>query len=628
MQSVARPSTAGLRGAYSEGNLTDLEMYGTGVEGLRGMGGSAPWLVNNKSTRLNAAQNKYLQSNSSIFGDDSGHHAIKVQRSRQTMQDLQKQMTEREEAKRWAEAEEQRLYAAMNVSTAANPSPGRMRDTADIVEDTGSFYGGYEGYGGSGGAYSTGGYGGGGGGAGAGYVPSVYGNYGAPRRPPRAHVSMTSDEVDVMRAEAAEQLRGDLQWQVQMKRQLEEERRQKEALEDRLVEENARQQQERMQREYQAELDQRRRKEEEQTKRRDAQLRQMELVQQRVEAEKREKMERARKLADLSEKTALPPQREDFGTDAKVIKPAGGADGGKGSKGPDRDEFDFDALKSDSAFLAAQKPNKFFDSPSMPVKVPTNTDIRKRPKPLTPATEAPRKANNRPTLAVPRLRKAQPNRPRTTLAIGGMMDTPAQPAGGQPPDAGPATLAVPPPRPHPGTMTLAPPAGLGDGWPPRAPPQASQPSLTQLYQKSPRQPAAPFDWRIRVEEPSQEEKRRLEQMSQKEIDQFQERNTDVMSQLTAMKTDLKTPRGGRDGRDGDRDSGYVPSHAQDPTRLTPGGETVPSVVPSGDKGEVDVMRVPTAKELPHKDTGNEGTFNPDDTSRTILRKFMEKKKRQ
>ncbi|XP_063846661.1 uncharacterized protein LOC135092231 isoform X4 [Scylla paramamosain] len=559
---VARPSTAGLRGAYSEGNLTDLEMYGTGVEGLRGMGGSAPWLVNNKSTRLNAAQNKYLQSNSSIFGDDSGHHAIKVQRSRQTMQDLQKQMTEREEAKRWAEAEEQRLYAAMNVSTAANPSPGRMRDTADIVEDTGSFYGGYEGYGGSGGAYSTGGYGGGGGGAGAGYVPSVYGNYGAPRRPPRAHVSMTSDEVDVMRAEAAEQLRGDLQWQVQMKRQLEEERRQKEALEDRLVEENARQQQERMQREYQAELDQRRRKEEEQTKRRDAQLRQMELVQQRVEAEKREKMERARKLADLSEKTALPPQREDFGTDAKVIKPAGGADGGKGSKGPDRDEFDFDALKSDSAFLAAQKPNKFFDSPSMPVKVPTNTDIRKRPKPLTPATEAPRKANNR------------------------------------------------------------------DGWPPRAPPQASQPSLTQLYQKSPRQPAAPFDWRIRVEEPSQEEKRRLEQMSQKEIDQFQERNTDVMSQLTAMKTDLKTPRGGRDGRDGDRDSGYVPSHAQDPTRLTPGGETVPSVVPSGDKGEVDVMRVPTAKELPHKDTGNEGTFNPDDTSRTILRKFMEKKKRQ
>ncbi|KAK8395871.1 hypothetical protein O3P69_005764 [Scylla paramamosain] len=480
------------------------------------------------------------------------------------MQDLQKQMTEREEAKRWAEAEEQRLYAAMNVSTAANPSPGRMRDTADIVEDTGSFYGGYEGYGGSGGAYSTGGYGGGGGGAGAGYVPSV----GSWRR------------------------RGG----------------RREALEDRLVEENARQQQERMQREYQAELDQRRRKEEEQTKRRDAQLRQMELVQQRVEAEKREKMERARKLADLSEKTALPPQREDFGTDAKVIKPAGGADGGKGSKGPDRDEFDFDALKSDSAFLAAQKPNKFFDSPSMPVKVPTNTDIRKRPKPLTPATEAPRKANNRPTLAVPRLRKAQPNRPRTTLAIGGMMDTPAQPAGGQPPDAGPATLAVPPPRPHPGTMTLAPPAGFGDGWPPRAPPQASQPSLTQLYQKSPRQPAAPFDWRIRVEEPSQEEKRRLEQMSQKEIDQFQERNTDVMSQLTAMKTDLKTPRGGRDGRDGDRDSGYVPSHAQDPTRLTPGGETVPSVVPSGDKGEVDVMRVPTAKELPHKDTGNEASL--------------------
>ncbi|KAK8395872.1 hypothetical protein O3P69_005765 [Scylla paramamosain] len=39
---VARPSTAGLRGAYSEGNLTDLEMYGTGVEGLRGMGDPLP----------------------------------------------------------------------------------------------------------------------------------------------------------------------------------------------------------------------------------------------------------------------------------------------------------------------------------------------------------------------------------------------------------------------------------------------------------------------------------------------------------------------------------------------------------------------------------------------------------
>ncbi|XP_045125470.1 centrosome and spindle pole-associated protein 1-like isoform X2 [Portunus trituberculatus] len=468
MQSVARPSTAGLRGSYSEGNLTDPEMYGTGVEGLRGMGGSAPWLVDNRNTRLNAAQNKYLQSNSSIFGDDRGHHAIKVQRSRQTMQDLQKQMAERAEAKRWEQEEEERLYAAMNVPTAVHPNPGLVRDTAAVVEDRGGYYGGYEDYGGG---YNIGDNLGGGG---NGYVPSGYGDYAVPRRPPRAHVSMTSDEVEVMRAEAADQLRGDLQWQVQMKKQLEEERRQKEALEDQLLEENARQQQERMQQEYQAELDQRRRKEEEQTRRRDAQLRQMDMMKQRMEAEKREKMERARRLADLSNNTAPPPPREDFGRDARQIKPAGGAGGGKGSKGSVKDEFGFDALKSDSAFLAAQKPNKFFDSPSMPVKVPTNNDIRKRPKPLTPATEAPRKANNR------------------------------------------------------------------DGWPPRAPPQAhQQSSLTPHYQQPNRHTAVPFDWKIQVDEPSQEEKRKLEQMSQREIGQFQERNTDVMSQLTALKTDLK-----------------------------------------------------------------------------------------
>ena len=58
-------------------------------------------------------------------------------------------------------------------------------------------------------------------------------------------------------------------------------------------------------------------------------MRQMEMAQQRIEAEKREKMDRARRLVDLSKNTAAAPPREDFGRDARVIKPAGGADEGK-----------------------------------------------------------------------------------------------------------------------------------------------------------------------------------------------------------------------------------------------------------------------------------------------------------
>lgn len=66
-----------------------------------------------------------------------------------------------------------------------------------------------------------------------------------------------------MNAARADQLRGELQWQVQMKRQLEEETKKKEALEDKLYEESVRRQQERMNQEYEAELHRKRKKEEE-----------------------------------------------------------------------------------------------------------------------------------------------------------------------------------------------------------------------------------------------------------------------------------------------------------------------------------------------------------------------------
>ena len=45
------------------------------------------------------------------------------------------------------------------------------------------------------------------------------------------------------------------------------------------------------------------------------------------------------------------------------------------------------------------------------------------------------------------------------------------------------------------------------------------------------------------------------------------------------------------------DSGYAPSHSED---------TSPPLVPSGDRENVDYMRIPTAKEPPGPTTAKEG----------------------
>ncbi|XP_071516590.1 uncharacterized protein [Panulirus ornatus] len=637
MQSVARPSSAGLRAARSEGNLPNAEMQGGGIEGLRGVGGSAPWLVDNRKTRLNAAQNRYIHTVSSIFGDESQRDAIRCQRGKQALADLQQQVLAREESKLREKAEERRLYDAMALPTTYDPSirdakrdPGErerqegampQQDTAAVVSDVGGYTGGsygggggsysvgggsygggggsYDGggsygggggsysggesygvgggsYGGGGGSYDGGGsYGGGGGsysggesygvgggsydGGGGSYgVGGSYdggggsysggesygvgggsydvgggsygvggGSYGAPtshnapgvggmRRLPRHHVSMTSDEREAVNAARADQLRGELQWQVQMKRQLDEEKRKKEALEDQLYEESIRRQQEKMNQEYEAELEKKRKKEEERNRRRDAQLRQMEMMHKQAEQERKDQLQRVRQLGEATASNPLPAT--DTGPDARTIHPA--------------------------------KQNQHTKRPNAPVKMAKGNEDRKRPKPLSPPpAEGHLRMNRGNTPGLARYhRKQQPHRPRTTLALGSLGGAPPTPAVRQPhqkPPAasvGPMTLAVP-------EASFAPGSNRGSG------------SDVGVHKQEVQSPGAlnkrlgeeqkrhgegghvlrevPFDWKIKISEPSQEQKLNIEHMSQEEIKQFQENNRDLLSQLLAMKTDLR-----------------------------------------------------------------------------------------
>ncbi|XP_063599663.1 keratin, type II cytoskeletal 1-like [Penaeus indicus] len=194
---LARPSTAGLRSTLSDGNL-NRDMYDDG------------WINN---ARFRAAQNKYLATTSSIFDNSGTRDSLRQERSRQALEDLKRQVAEREAAKRREREEDERIYAAMGIPTSYEPSfqdpeavptrgverrnsyggadyasrkPITMNETATTVKEAGAGYGGYGsygggyggyggGYGGGGGGYNNGGYGAGAGGGYGGYGGAGYG---------------------------------------------------------------------------------------------------------------------------------------------------------------------------------------------------------------------------------------------------------------------------------------------------------------------------------------------------------------------------------------------------------------------------------------------------------------------
>ncbi|XP_063599572.1 GRB10-interacting GYF protein 2-like [Penaeus indicus] len=346
---------------------------------------------------------------------------------------------------------------------------------------------------------------------------------------------MTSEERDAQLRGRAEQLQGELSWQAQMKKQLDDEKRKKEELEDRLMEENMKRQQERMKAEYEAEQDKRRRKEEEQSRRREAQLKHMERLQQ--EAAEKKKVQRARTLAAADEAaSSLPTSSRHNSRDARNLqKPSSQQDGKKRFANQDND-FGLN-LKSDSRLLAARTPNKFFDAPTTPVKMPRTSDDRKRPKPLTPAVPVPQKGYNR--------RSQKPEYTPGAVVDLPPVETTERPGHASQPD-GPQsghanTLEVqttPPAREHTEIQT--------------AKPQHSDmeiqttPALNQWEserkQEEPRPPVVrgpPFDWKIHIQDMSEEEKAKLEKMSEEETKHFVEENQDLMSQLSAMKVNLR-----------------------------------------------------------------------------------------
>ncbi|XP_064086699.1 mitogen-activated protein kinase kinase kinase kinase 4-like isoform X2 [Macrobrachium nipponense] len=722
--SVAQPTVGALRGAYSESNLYQGNMFG-------GLGeprhyGSVPWLTDNSSTRFNAATNKYIHTTSSVFDDPRTRESIRVERGRATLEDLKKQVAEKEAAKRKEREEEERLFAAMNAPVAYNPSfqednPRRRNrgqggnakvDQAATVEDAG---GGY--YGDYGGGYGGGGGGGYDGLGGGGYNDYDYGGASQPeytvpkfyggRRPQRFNANMTSEERDMVNRDRQVQVEGELQWQIQMKKQLDAERKRKEELEERLMEESIKKQQEKMKMEYEAEMDRRRKKEEEQTRRRDAQLKHMEIIQSQLKDEKNSKMAKARAAAELA--AATPPT--DSRNDTREIKPAqksGEAPKETPKTEPRRrvpkqdDDFGLN-LKSDSRFLAARQPNKFFDSPMTPVKMARADDDRKRPKPMPemPYTvtrqaaagvlHGPPKYNSRSYQEgdyAPS--KARANRPKTTL--GKEHQTPE--------------LVTAPMTHDPDILIVAPDSAQSDGGrgrrsspPPTAPSEVQAPRVDRVdielqttlefdrweserkrdESRPPVVRGTPFDWRVKIDGLSEEEKKKVQDETDDDIKQFQEQNGDLMSQLTALKSNLKpndnswnpggtgqnkpdkgrtpqnnsrreTPSQNRNGGRAAND-GYEPSFGGNtPTRNSneggpSGGQTQPKsqpksvrqpqqlpqspeTIPSG-KGGVDYMRITTPDEseesLPgtaSQDEPEEHPFDPDDTDGTMIRKFL------
>ncbi|XP_037803262.1 MAP7 domain-containing protein 2-like isoform X3 [Penaeus monodon] len=392
----------------------------------------------------------------------------------------------------------------------------------------------------------------------SGYEPSFGGGGGGGGggRGFRLHANMTSDERDAQLRGRAEQLQGELSWQAQMKKQLDEEKRKKEELEDRLMEENMKRQQERMKAEYEAEQEKRRRKEEEQTRRREAQLKHMERLQQ--EAAEKKKVQRARTLAAADEAaSSLPTSSRHNSRDARNFQNSNSQQDGKKRFANQDNDFGLN-LKSDSRLLAARAPNKFFDAPTTPVKMPRTSDDRKRPKPLTPAVPVPQKGYNR------------------------------------------------------------------NQW------------ESERKHEEPRPPVVrgrPFDWKIHIQDMSEEEKARLEKMSEEETKHFAEENQDLMSQLSAMKVNLRSAGPGRQqGEDGkpnstgkDTDSGIGGGSSPDKDK---GGQNTlgsPTTIPAGSSDDVDYLRVvsgrPDDKNNPRRREPSYLDLN--DSSGTTIRKFLE-----
>nr|XP_053649285.1 uncharacterized protein LOC128700252 [Cherax quadricarinatus] len=118
-------------------------MYGAGVAGAAGVGGAVPWAA--VDARSNAAQNRYLHINSSLF-DETGHlEALRQQRRKIAMEDLKQQQAARVIAKQLEKAEEQRIDAAMGVPgnydpSFANPAAARRDpgETTGITNPTAS----------------------------------------------------------------------------------------------------------------------------------------------------------------------------------------------------------------------------------------------------------------------------------------------------------------------------------------------------------------------------------------------------------------------------------------------------------------------------------------------------------
>ncbi|KAK7076741.1 hypothetical protein SK128_005366 [Halocaridina rubra] len=632
MNSVARPSSAGLRSAFSEGNLSNANMFDDDGYGDTAFYGSVPWLHDNSSTKHNAKTNKYLQSTSSIFDDPRLRENIRHERGRQALDELKQQVADREAAKRREREEEERIFAAMNAPTTYNPSfqepdaPKRSQgprlapsiDTSATVQSTG---GGYFG-GGYGGGYDIGGgFGGTGGGfGGGGYNPSpnfdAYNaepSYPTPtffggRKPQRFNANMTSEERAFVNRDRATEVQNELQWQIQMKKKLDEERKKKEALEDKLMEESVKQQQERMKKEYESEMEKKRKREEEQTRRRDAQLRHIEMIQAQAQSEKNAKMARARAAAEeaasaqprqsthddreiksqKTPKTKTPP-REEVKTKQNKRNPRGD------------DDFGLN-LKSDSRFLAAQQPNKFFDSPNTPIKMPRTSEDRKRPKPMPedPFSEPRRNYRaNIPTTSrgvIPRVKTTPPSPPPSNdetppAELEASLETETLPDRQTDSKSGHTSRESPAPLPSTATEAQTDIAEKHDieiqttlaleRWESQ---RKKDENRATTYVKG-----KPFNWSVHPDGLSQEEKKKLSEMSEEEIKKFEENNQDLMSQLKALKTNLKPSTGSnetfnpggqssssqsgtqRNKSRNSRNSGYEPSSPQAPTRSSRSG---------------------------------------------------------
>ncbi|XP_076063250.1 uncharacterized protein LOC143038133 isoform X1 [Oratosquilla oratoria] len=138
-----------------------------------------------------------------------------------------------------------------------------------------------------------------------------------------------------------------------------------------------------------------------------------------------------------------------------------------------------------------------------------------------------------------------------------------------------------------------------------------------------RPPSPQFDWKIKVDNLSEEEKNKLNQSSEEEIRNFRDKNTDVMSQLSAMKRDLRTGA----GRDGNN---RPPSSEPKKDENSGFADTIPAG--PGDS-DVDYYKVPTAPPSPDNtrktDRANNrrraqaSSIDLDGTSGTVLRKYLE-----